>query len=152
MICPLTAPAPHRDGGAWARNVIDQPKHRFRWRDRPVHPTKPEISGLKAYSDAVYLPSAPDASFIGVNRNLTPQILGVLSQEGAGGAVCFASGFAETQSDDETLKESEASGTDLKNEALAKAGNMPFLGPNCYGFVNYLDKVALWPDEHGGIP
>ena len=25
----------------------------------------------------------------------------------------------------------------------------PFLGPNCYGFVNTFDKVALWPDEHG---
>ena len=141
-------------GGAWARNVIDQlQKIGFDGEIWPVHPTKPEISGLKAYSDVAHLPSAPDASFIGVNRNLTPQILGALSQAGAGGAVCFASGFAETQSDDDTLKESgEASGTDLQNEALAKAGDMPFLGPNCYGFVNYLDKVALWPDEHGGTP
>jgi len=27
---------------------------------------------------------------------------------------------------------------------------MPFLGPNCYGFINYLDGAALWPDQHGG--
>jgi acyl-CoA synthetase (NDP forming) len=27
---------------------------------------------------------------------------------------------------------------------------MPIMGPNCYGYVNYLSKVALWPDEHGG--
>src|SRR5262249_18047521 len=26
----------------------------------------------------------------------------------------------------------------------------PFLGPNCYGFVNYLDAALLWPDQHGG--
>ena len=26
---------------------------------------------------------------------------------------------------------------------------MPFLGPNCYGYVNTFDGVALWPDEHG---
>ena len=72
-------------GGAWARNVIDQlQKIGFDGEIWPVHPTKPEISGLKAYSDVAHLPSAPDASFIGVNRNLTPQILGALSQAGAG--------------------------------------------------------------------
>ncbi|MEI9985596.1 MAG: hypothetical protein WDN69_21855 [Aliidongia sp.] len=27
---------------------------------------------------------------------------------------------------------------------------MPFLGPNCYGVINYLDGVLLWPDQHGG--
>jgi acyl-CoA synthetase (NDP forming) len=28
---------------------------------------------------------------------------------------------------------------------------MPLLGPNCYGFINTLDDVALWPDEHGCV-
>ena len=27
---------------------------------------------------------------------------------------------------------------------------MPILGPNCYGFINYLDRSVLWPDQHGG--
>ena len=139
-------------GGAWARSVIHQlNKIGYTGEIWPVHPTKDEIEGLAAYRDVASLPCAPDASFIGVNRNLTPQILGALSQAGAGGAVCFASGFAETQSDDEAVRDAgQTSGTDLQNQALCLAGDMPFLGPNCYGFVNYLDKVALWPDEHGG--
>ena len=63
----------------------------------------------------------------------------------------LASGFAETSADDETVTSAgEASGSDLQAQALAAAGDMPFLGPNCYGFVNYLEKVAPWPDEHGG--
>ena len=33
---------------------------------------------------------------------------------------------------------------------LSAAGSMPFLGPNCYGVINYLDGALLWPDQHGG--
>ena len=29
---------------------------------------------------------------------------------------------------------------------------MPFLGPNCYGFINYLDKVSVWSDQIAGDP
>ncbi|KAG1702844.1 Carnitinyl-CoA dehydratase [Nymphon striatum] len=64
---------------------------------------------------------------------------------GAGGATCFASGFLE----------SEAEGTgggDLQDRLIAAAGDMPILGPNCYGLLNYLDNVTLWPDQHGGRP
>jgi len=27
---------------------------------------------------------------------------------------------------------------------------MPLIGPNCYGLLNYMSGVALWPDQHGG--
>ena len=139
-------------GGAWAGNVIRQlQKAGYEGEIWPVHPSKTEVAGLRAYASVDALPEAPDASFIGVNRKLTPEILGALSKRGAGGAVCFASGFAETESDASHIAEAgELSGSALQQLALEKAGDMPFLGPNCYGFVNYLDKVPLWPDEHGG--
>ena len=35
---------------------------------------------------------------------------------------------------------------------MAAAQGMPLIGPNCYGFVNALARVALWPDEHGLEP
>ena len=66
----------------------------------------------------------------------------VTCQRGAGGAICFASGFEEAGTE----------GADLQVELIQAAGTMPLLGPNCYGMVNYLDGVALWPDVHGGTP
>ena len=38
----------------------------------------------------------------------------------------------------------------LQEELVAAAGDMPIIGPNCYGIVNFLDGVPIWPDQHGG--
>ena len=133
-------------GGAWAENVIGQLQNErigFAGDIWPVHPNKSELCGLPCYRSVSELPAAPDASFIGVNRGLTIPIIKELAGRGAGGAVCFASGFAETEQEEED-------GTQLQAQLLQAAGEMPFLGPNCYGFINYLDGVSLWPDQHGG--
>lgn len=132
-------------GGTWCALVIEQcRKMGFDGEIWPVHPKADVMGGLPAYKDINALPSAPDATFIGVNRFLTIEIVRALAARGAGGAVCFASGFLEAQAED-------AEGADLQNQLLQAAGNMPFLGPNCYGFVNYLDGALLWPDQHGGV-
>ena len=51
-------------------------------------------------------------------------------------SVIYASGFAETGD------------AHLQKELLEAADGMPLMGPNCYGFVNCLARVAPWPDEH----
>ncbi len=109
----------------------------------PVHPKAEEVAGLPAYRDIEALPFAPDASFIGINRLATIDVVKALSARGAGGAVCFASGFLEAEAED-------SEGADLQQGLLEAAGDMPVLGPNCYGFINYLDGALLWPDQHGG--
>lgn len=116
---------------------------RFEGQIWPVHPKAEEIAGLPAFASVVDLPEAPDATFIGVNRMTTIDVVQQLSDRGAGGAVCFASGFLEAQAED-------AEGADLQNRLLKAAGEMPILGPNCYGLINYLDGALLWPDQHGG--
>ncbi len=131
-------------GGAWCRQVVMQcQKIGFEGAIWPMHPSADDICGLPVYRSLGEMPSAPDATFIGVNRDATIGIVSQLATMGAGGAVCFASGFLEAQAED-------ASGADLQQHLLDAAGDMPFLGPNCYGFVNYLDGALLWPDQHGG--
>ena len=41
---------------------------------------------------------------------------------------------------------------ELGPRLVEAAGDMPILGPNCYGFLNALDMVTLWPDQHGLVP
>lgn len=131
-------------GGTWCANVIAQcRKIGYAGTIWPVHPREAEIAGLKTYPDIASLPEAPDATFIGVNRTATLGLVADLAARGAGGAVCFAAGFTESLAE-------TSDGADLQAQLLAAAGEMTILGPNCYGFVNYLDGAALWPDEHGG--
>ncbi len=106
----------------------------------PVHPTRATVEGIACYPDVAALPQAPDASFVAVPREATVAIVGQLAARGAGGVICYASGFAEVG----------GTGVALQQQLIQNAGDMALLGPNCYGMLNYLDGVALWPDQHGG--
>ena len=105
----------------------------------PVHPKHDRIAGRPVFRSVTDLPGAPDAAFVGVNRHATVEAVSALARAGAGGAICYASGFRE--SDD---------GEALQRALVEAAGEMPIVGPNCYGLINLLDGIALWPDQHGG--
>ncbi|MEM6759068.1 MAG: acetate--CoA ligase family protein [Pseudomonadota bacterium] len=133
-------------GGVWCASVIEQAeKLGFDGAIWPVHPTRPDVAGHGTFPDVHDLPAAPDAAFVGVNRTATVDVVRTLSAMGAGGAVCFASGFSEAAAED-------AGAGDLQAALVDAAGAMPVLGPNCYGYVNALDHAALWPDQHGCTP
>ena len=125
-------------GGAPAERVVAQClRLGFEGPIWPVHPRREALAGVPCLPSLRDLPGVPDAVFLGVNRHATVDAMRILSEIGAGGAVCYGSGFAETGDGD------------LQGELLDAAGEVPFFGPNCYGFVNTFDRVALWPDEHG---
>ncbi len=130
-------------GGREAAAVIRQLKTlKFAGDIWPVNPKRDEIEGIACYKSIADLPDAPDTAFVAVPRDRSVEIVRQLNERGAGGAVCYASGFAEVG----------AEGAKFEDDLVAAAGDMPLIGPNCYGFLNYLDRVAMWPDEHGGEP
>lgn len=132
-------------GGVWCENILTElRKIGYAGAVWPVHPTKRVLGGLPTVSRIEDLPEAPDAAFIGVNRHLTIEAVRALAARGAGGAVCFASGFREAAAELDD-------GADLQAALVAAAGKMPILGPNCYGMINALDGAALWPDQHGAV-
>jgi acyl-CoA synthetase (NDP forming) len=128
-------------GGLQASRVVEQCRRMgYEGEIWPVHPSKSEVEGYPAFASVEDLPGSPDAAFVGVNRHLTIEIIKSLKKLNAGGAICYASGFLEA---DET-------GGQLQSELIEAAGDMPVLGPNCYGLINYADAALLWPDQHGG--
>ncbi|MDO6565273.1 acetate--CoA ligase family protein [Amphritea sp. 1_MG-2023] len=128
-------------GGREAEEVVRQCiKAGFKGDIWPVHPKKDQVEGLPVYRSVQDLPAAPDAAYVAVNRNLTVSIIAELAELGAGGAICYATGFSESGEE----------GQQLEQRLREASGNMPLLGPNCYGMLNYLDQAALWPDQHGG--
>jgi acyl-CoA synthetase (NDP forming) len=132
-------------GGAWAASVIEQCRLLgFKGAIWSVHPKQKEIGADAVYVSVAGLPAPPDAAFVGVNREATIDVMRALADMGAGGAVCFASGFLESLAE-------TGDGADLQAALVAAAGDMPFLGPNCYGFINTLEGAALWPDQHGAV-
>ena len=108
----------------------------------PVNPQRNSMAGIACLPDIATLPAAPDAVFLAAPAGPSIALAGELAAKGAGGAICYASGFAE---DGEQ-------GRALQGDLLRAASGMPLIGPNCYGMLNAFDRVALWPDQHGCLP
>ena len=131
-------------GGKWARVAAAQcqkanPKLRLFF----VHPQKRGATGMPCFARVADLPQQVDAAFVAVNNRAAVGVVAALAKAGCGGAACFASGYKE---------EGAAA---LQTQLVRAAANMPLLGPNCYGYVNYAARPApavLWPDQHGGNP
>lgn len=127
-------------GGGHARQLIRQcDRLGFQGVIWPVHPEKKTILGRRVYRSVDELPGSPDACFIAVNRHRTIEIVRSLAACKAGGAVCYATGF----------NESGEEGEELAQQLLEASGDMPLIGPNCYGLLNLVDGAALWPDQQG---
>src|SRR5580692_6694782 len=105
------------------------------WR---VHPGRASTAGATYYRSVADLPGSPDATFVAVPNHEAPAVAVALAARGAGGFVCFSAGFSETGTE---------SGRRLTVELEAGAGALPYFGPNCYGFVNFFDRVAMMPDQ-----
>jgi len=105
------------------------------WR---VHPSRASTATTAYYRSIDELPGTPDATFVAVPNHEVPGVASALASRAAGGFVCFSAGFAETGSD---------AGRELTEQLLKSAAALPFFGPNCYGYVNFFDRVAMMPDQ-----
>ena len=115
-----------------------------------IHPKRKELMGIKCLKSVLDLPQAPDAAYVAVNAESAIETVAQLNKMGAGGALLYASGFSEIGGD--LSPDLSRIGAERQARLLEAAGDMPIIGPNCYGVINALDKAVLWPDQHGCQP
>src|SRR5215510_12778887 len=106
----------------------------------PVHPSYPEIGGIKCHPSIDALPEAPDAAYIAAPREATVEIVRALARRGAGGCVCYAAGFAEVGPE----------GAALQRALVEATGDLALVGPISYGVLNYIDGVTMFASGPGG--
>ena len=127
-------------GHKWADAVVrESKKFNFEGEIWVIHPTLDKLEGVKVYRSVADLPDVPDAAFVAVNAEIAIQIVKDLNDIGCGGVTLFSSGYSEL-GDEGKLRQARL---------IVAAGNMPLIGPNCYGLINVVDKAILWPDQHG---
>ena len=120
-------------GGRVMRAVLE---FGFKGRVYPVNPRYGTLLGQPCYPSVSALPEAPDHVGIVIAANRVLDTLKQCADKGARFATIFTSNFSET---------GEASGRALQDEivAFARANGIRLLGPNCNGFINFVDAFAF---------
>jgi acetate---CoA ligase (ADP-forming) len=100
-----------------------------------VNPKRDSIGGRPCVRSIDGLPEGVDAAVVAIPKAAVLEAIRGLARRKCGAAVVFSSGFAE----------SGEAGLAEQREIARVAGEagMVVVGPNCLGFTNYVDKVAL---------
>ena len=118
-------------GGDTCKNIMDfsdSSKYYF------VNPKREEVFGQKCYKSVGDIPDNIDMVIICTPQSTVLDILQQSYEKGCKGAVVYASGYSETGT--EEGREEERKLIDLCKEL-----GIALLGPNCGGFINYIDDV-----------
>jgi acetyl-CoA synthetase len=121
--------------GAFALRVLDNLAD-FRGRVHLVNPRYERIGERPCHPSLAALPEAPDCVAIATAREGVEELLAECAAIGAGGAVVFASGYAETGMAERVAQQARLA-------ALARERGLPVLGPNCLGFGNFLTGAGV---------
>src|SRR5436309_7236008 len=102
----------------------------------PVNPHYQEEAGLRCYPSVAALPADVDAAFVAIPAAQGPGVIEELAARGVAAVEINASGFADGGPDGQVLQ--------ARLRALAHGHDIALCGPNNMGFVNVLDRTALW--------
>jgi acetyl-CoA synthetase len=125
------SPRPDAFGAAVLRNLV-----RYDGRIYPVNARYPQIGELTCYPSIGAVPEKVDCALIATARQTVDPIVQECVAAGVGGAIVFASGYAETGRAERVAEQGRLA-------AIAREGGMLLLGPNTVGMVNALVGAAI---------
>ncbi len=94
-----------------------------------------EVDGRKVHTSIEELPDGIDLGIFTLPAAGVPEAIEQAIKKKMGGAVCFASGFAETGAEGKALED--------KILGMLRASDFSLLGPNCLGFTNLLNGLSI---------
>ncbi|MFN8232601.1 MAG: CoA-binding protein [Actinomycetota bacterium] len=100
----------------------------------PVNPKYDEVWGRPCRAGVEELPRGVDLAVIVVPARVAVRMVDACGRAGVRSAMVVSSGFAEAGEEGRRLQD------DLRG--AARAHDLPVLGPNVEGFVNYVERVA----------
>jgi len=101
----------------------------------PVHPSAPEVLGLRAFPSPAELPGPVDLAVIAVPAAGVTKVVRELGEVGCRAIVVVSAGFAELGPD--------GAAAERELVAVARRHGMRLVGPNCLGVVNTAEHVRL---------
>jgi acetate---CoA ligase (ADP-forming) len=90
-----------------------------------------QIDERPCYASLRDLPEVPDSVVITVPREAVEEVIAECAELGVGGAIIFASGYAETAKEERVQEQARLT-------EIARKSGLKIFGPNCIGWVNYL--------------
>ncbi len=114
--------------GAFGERALNNLKQ-FDGRVYPVNPRYDEVGGLKCYPNVAALPEVVDCAVICAAREAVEDIVVQCAAAGVGGAIIFASGYAEVGLPERVAQQERLA-------AISRESGMRIIGPNCIGTVN----------------
>ena len=109
-----------------------------------VSRTRAQIAGHLCVPSIDDLPDGVDAIVLNLPRDAVLEAIAACGRRHVNAAVVFASGFAEAGPEGRALQEELA--------AVALESGVLVNGPNCLGFVNYVDGIPLTFGEYQPMP
>ncbi len=102
-----------------------------------INPKRSSVFGKPCYPSLTALPYDIDLVVLCTPQKTVEPLLREAAAKGVGGAVVYASGYAETGTAEGLQAESSL-------QALCKELDIALMGPNCAGFMNYNNQVAAF--------
>lgn len=122
--------------GSLATAVLDNlERFKFAGEIHLVHPKRPEFRGIACVPQISALPHSVDCVVLAIPASGIVEAVQACAAQGVGGIVIFSAGFAEAGSEGRAIQD--------KIAAIAKANGMAIEGPNCLGYVNHANNVAV---------
>lgn len=122
-------------GGDVCRNILSYVEDRSHVYF--IHPKRDSVFGVPCYKSISDVPENVDLMVICTSQKTVIPLLQEGAKKGVGGAVVFASGYGEVGTAEGKQNEAELIAT-------AKELDIAVMGPNCAGFVNYVDNVQAF--------